>query len=222
MTAVIQALEAYEILDSRGYPTLRVRASLDNGHARTASVPSGASTGRYEALELCDGDMTRYRGKGVLKAVSHVNGIIQDRLLGLAAAFPRAYRHDIACPRRHREQEQTGCECCPWRHPDAHLAERLCGENARKPAHLLHDVLDPLLGKAGRRVLPVCEEVGHVDQLLHGVPREQRDDENRGGEHHPERRERGTDRCRAMLRIIMSGGCDTNWSSWMLSGSSLR
>lgn len=88
MTAVIQALDAFEILDSRGYPTLRVTARLDNGHAGTASVPSGASTGRYEALELRDGDMTRYGGKGVLKAVSHVNGIIRDHLVGMAA-FPQ-------------------------------------------------------------------------------------------------------------------------------------
>ncbi|MDA9436887.1 phosphopyruvate hydratase [Bradyrhizobium sp. CCBAU 51627] len=86
MTAVIQALDAFEILDSRGYPTLRVVARLDNGHAGTASVPSGASTGRYEALELRDGDMMRYGGKGVLKVVSHVNGIIRNRLVGMAVS----------------------------------------------------------------------------------------------------------------------------------------
>lgn len=86
MTTAIQALDAFEILDSRGFPTLRVVARLDNGHAGTASVPSGASTGRYEALELRDGDMRRYGGKGVLKAVAHVNDIIRDRLVGMAAA----------------------------------------------------------------------------------------------------------------------------------------
>jgi enolase len=86
MTSAIQTLDAFEILDSRGYPTLRVVARLTNGHFGTASVPSGASTGRHEALELRDGDMLRYGGKGVLKAVSHVNGAIRDRLTGMPAA----------------------------------------------------------------------------------------------------------------------------------------
>ena len=86
MTTAIQTLDAFEILDSRGYPTLRVVARLENGHTGTASVPSGASTGRHEALELRDGDMSRYSGKGVLKAVSHVNGVIRDRLAGMAAS----------------------------------------------------------------------------------------------------------------------------------------
>jgi len=86
MTSPIQTLSAYEILDSRGYPTLRVVATLKDGHVGIASVPSGASTGRHEALELRDGDMSRYGGKGVLKAVSNVNDIIRGRLAGMAAA----------------------------------------------------------------------------------------------------------------------------------------
>ncbi len=81
--AAIQTIEAFEILDSRGYPTLRVVASLEDGHTGTASVPSGASTGRHEALELRDRDMSRYGGKGVLKAISHVNGVIRGRLAGM-------------------------------------------------------------------------------------------------------------------------------------------
>ena len=85
MTSTVQSLDAFEILDSRGYPTLRVVAKLDSGHLGTASVPSGASTGRHEALELRDGDASRYGGKGVLKAVSHVNGAIRNRLAGMAA-----------------------------------------------------------------------------------------------------------------------------------------
>jgi enolase len=86
MTAAIQTIEAFEILDSRGYPTLRVVARLQDGHAGTASVPSGASVGRHEALELRDGDMSRYGGKGVLMAVSHVNGVVRDRLAGMAVS----------------------------------------------------------------------------------------------------------------------------------------
>lgn len=83
MNSAIQTLDAFEILDSRGYPTVRVVARLTGGHDGTASVPSGASTGRHEALELRDGDASRYGGKGVLKAISHVNGVIRERLVGM-------------------------------------------------------------------------------------------------------------------------------------------
>jgi enolase len=86
MTSAIQTLYAYEILDSRGYPTLRVAATLEDGHIGIASVPSGASTGRHEALELRDGDASRYGGKGVLKAISNVNDVIRGRLAGMAPA----------------------------------------------------------------------------------------------------------------------------------------
>ncbi len=82
VAVVIETIDAFEILDSRGYPTLRVVVTLENGQQGVASVPSGASTGRHEALELRDGDATRYGGKGVLKAVSHVRTIIRDHLLG--------------------------------------------------------------------------------------------------------------------------------------------
>ncbi|HEX2476322.1 MAG TPA: hypothetical protein VHK01_16340 [Lacipirellulaceae bacterium] len=86
MSIAIKAIDALEILDSRGYPTLRVTVRLHNGHSGTASVPSGASTGRHEALELRDGDSARYNGKGVLKAVSSVRGRIQERLEGSDAS----------------------------------------------------------------------------------------------------------------------------------------
>ncbi|MBU1307597.1 MAG: phosphopyruvate hydratase, partial [Alphaproteobacteria bacterium] len=69
MTARIEHISALEILDSRGNPTVRVSVHLDDGIVGTSSVPSGASTGANEAVELRDGDMTRYGGKGVLKAV---------------------------------------------------------------------------------------------------------------------------------------------------------
>lgn len=72
----IQKVWAREILDSRGTPTIEAACQLDNGVVGVASVPSGASTGSYEALELRDGDENRYRGKGVLKAVNNVNQII--------------------------------------------------------------------------------------------------------------------------------------------------
>lgn len=78
----ITDIDAREILDSRGNPTLSVEVGLSSGAKGYAAVPSGASTGEREALELRDGDSTRYCGKGVLKAVANVNGPIRDLLLG--------------------------------------------------------------------------------------------------------------------------------------------
>ncbi len=73
---------AGEILDSRGNPTVEVEVTLENGQTARSSVPSGASTGSHEALELRDGDVSRYHGAGVLKAVDNVNTIIAPELLG--------------------------------------------------------------------------------------------------------------------------------------------
>ena len=70
MGRTISVVHALEILDSRGNPTVRVQVTLDNGVTASASVPSGASTGENEALELRDGNKKRYGGKGVLKAVA--------------------------------------------------------------------------------------------------------------------------------------------------------
>ena len=78
----IKKIFAREILDSRGNPTVECDCELENGIIATASVPSGASTGSREALELRDGDKNRYNGKGVLKAVSNVNDIIAKELEG--------------------------------------------------------------------------------------------------------------------------------------------
>ena len=79
---VIELVHAREILDSRGNPTVEVEVTLDNGVMGRAAVPSGASTGENEALELRDGDKGRYLGKGVLKAVENVNNIIAPALKG--------------------------------------------------------------------------------------------------------------------------------------------
>ena len=80
--AKITNLIGREILDSRGFPTVEASIFLDNGITATASVPSGASTGSREALELRDNDPKRYHGKGVLKAVENINTIIKDNLVG--------------------------------------------------------------------------------------------------------------------------------------------
>ena len=78
----IKRIHAREILDSRGNPTVEAEVALDNNVESRASVPSGASTGEYEAVELRDKDRSRYLGKGVIKAVENVNNIIAPALIG--------------------------------------------------------------------------------------------------------------------------------------------
>ena len=82
---IIVAVQAREILDSRGNPTVEVDVMLDDGTIGRAAVPSGASTGEREALELRDGDSSRYRGKGVLNAVRNVNELIGPEVVGIDA-----------------------------------------------------------------------------------------------------------------------------------------
>jgi enolase len=82
MRSVIESVTALEVLDSRGNPTLEVTVGLDDGIRGSAAVPSGASTGENEAVELRDGDTKRYGGKGVLKAVANVGHVIAPKLVG--------------------------------------------------------------------------------------------------------------------------------------------
>lgn len=83
--SIITNIKAMEILDSRGVPTVKTTITLDSGIKAGAAVPSGASTGAFEAVELRDNDKTRYLGKGVSKAVSNVNGEIAAEIVGLSA-----------------------------------------------------------------------------------------------------------------------------------------
>src|SRR6476620_1497865 len=85
MTRITQ-IHAREILDSRGNPTLEAEVTLSDGSVGRAAVPSGASTGSREAVELRDGDKSRYLGKGVKNAVANVNGAIAETLKGFDAA----------------------------------------------------------------------------------------------------------------------------------------
>ena len=87
--ALIENVHAREILDSRGNPTLEVEILLEDGASARAAVPSGASTGAFEAVELRDGDKGRYGGKGVEKAVDNVNDIIAPEIIGFDAADQR-------------------------------------------------------------------------------------------------------------------------------------
>jgi enolase len=90
MDTMIESISALEILDSRGNPTVEVEVVLADGAWGRAAVPSGASTGVHEALELRDGDKKRYLGKGVSKAVANVNGVIAETLFGWDASEQRA------------------------------------------------------------------------------------------------------------------------------------
>ena len=82
-SALIKSVEAIEILDSRGNPTLQVEVITDEGICGVAAVPSGASTGSFEAVELRDGEKNRYQGKGVIKAVENVNKKISKKIIGM-------------------------------------------------------------------------------------------------------------------------------------------
>ena len=86
----IEDVKGFEVLDSRGNPTVMAEVTLDSGATASACAPSGASTGSREALELRDGDRERYLGKGVLTATGHVNAAIRDALRGASAADQRA------------------------------------------------------------------------------------------------------------------------------------
>src|ERR1700736_5311011 len=85
MSTKITRVHARQIIDSRGNPTVEADVTLTSGAIGRAAVPSGASTGAHEAVELRDGDNSRYLGKGVRKAVEHVNGEIFDAVGGMDA-----------------------------------------------------------------------------------------------------------------------------------------
>ena len=90
MDTIIESISALEVLDSRGNPTVEVEVALADGSWGRAAVPSGASTGVHEALEMRDGDKKRYLGKGTSKAVANVNGVIADALFGWDAVEQKA------------------------------------------------------------------------------------------------------------------------------------
>jgi enolase len=93
MNSIISEVWAREILDSRGNPTVEVEVFLENGQMGRAAVPSGASTGAFEASELRDGDKSRYLGKGVQQAVHNVNDKIAEQIIGLEASYQAELDH---------------------------------------------------------------------------------------------------------------------------------
>src|SRR5206468_7560324 len=117
MSTVI-AVHAREILDSRGNPTVETDVTLASGASGTAAVPSGASTGEHEAVELRDGDSKRYGGKGVLEAVKNVNEVIGPRLEGLSGEDQIAVDYAMldldGTPNKSHLGANAICRC-PWR-----------------------------------------------------------------------------------------------------------
>jgi len=144
VTTQIQEIQAREILDSRGNPTVEAEVTLADGTRGRAAVPSGASTGEHEAVELRDGDKQRYLGKGVLKAVQNVNGEIADALTNLDAADQRALDQ--------RMIELDGTENKGRLGANAILAVSMAA--ARASANAFSLPLYRYLGGAGANILP--------------------------------------------------------------------
>ncbi|HKU21473.1 MAG TPA: phosphopyruvate hydratase [Terriglobales bacterium] len=141
----IQQVGAREILDSRGNPTVEAQVKLEGGATGRAAVPSGASTGEHEAVELRDGDKKRYLGKGVLKAVENVNGELADALGGMDAADQRALDRKMI--------ELDGTENKSRLGANALLAVSMAAARAAASAHQLP--LYRYLGGLGSNLLPV-------------------------------------------------------------------
>jgi enolase len=140
----IQEIQAREIIDSRGNPTVEAEITLMDGTRGRAAVPSGASTGEHEAVELRDGDKQRYVGKGVLKAVENVNGEIAEALAGMNAAEQRAIDQKMI--------ELDGTENKGRLGANAILAVSMAA--ARASATAFNLPLYRYLGGAGANILP--------------------------------------------------------------------
>ena len=142
---IIENVHAREILDSRGNSTVEVEVSLKSGIVGRASVPSGASTGENEALELRDGDKSRYCGKGVLKAVENVNNVIAPALVGFSALEQRAIDYKML--------ELDGTKTKSNLGANALLGVSLAVAHAA--AEYLHIPLDRYIGGCNTYSLPV-------------------------------------------------------------------
>ena len=138
MSAIVDVI-AREILDSRGNPTIEADVVLESGVSGRAAVPSGASTGSKEAVELRDGDAARYLGKGVLKAVENVNTEICEAILGLDASEQGFIDKTLDRPRRDGQQGPPGRQ----RHSRGLLRRRQGGRRGVDAAAL------PLPGRRG-------------------------------------------------------------------------
>ncbi|MFC1934977.1 phosphopyruvate hydratase [Chloroflexota bacterium] len=143
--SIIEKVKAREILDSRGNPTLEVEVTLDDGSKGWAAVPSGASTGQHEAVELRDGDKARFNGKGVLNAVANVNKNIADAITGKSAIEQSAIDQDLIGLDGTRNKSRLG-------------ANAILGTSLAVAHAVTNSLRIPLyryLGEAGAYTLPV-------------------------------------------------------------------
>ena len=127
--AKIVDIKGREVLDSRGNPTVEADVLLDNGIIGSACAPSGASTGSREALELRDGDKSRYMGKGVLKAIGNINGPIRDLLLGKDPSDQKALDRAMIELDGTENKAKLGANAilaCPWPPPRPPPRTRTC------------------------------------------------------------------------------------------------
>ena len=145
MSTLIESIHAREILDSRGNPTLEAEVRLKGGALGRAAVPSGASTGEHEAVELRDGDLKRYLGRGVLKAVRNVNETIAKKLVGFDAAKQEALDELLLALDGTANKSRLGA--------NALLGVSLAAAHA--VAHARNLPLYQHLGGAGANLLPV-------------------------------------------------------------------
>lgn len=144
-TQVISKITAREILDSRGNPTVEAEVTTNAGIVGWAAVPSGASTGAYEALELRDGDKSRYKGKGVQKAVSNVRTMLAPKLIGMEITDQRGIDHAMLAIDGTADKSRVGA--------NGILAVSLAAANAA--AESLDLPLYRYIGGANAHVLPV-------------------------------------------------------------------
>ena len=138
--AKIIDIKGREVLDSRGNPTVEADVILENGIIGSACAPSGASTGSREALELRDGDKSRYMGKGVLKAVANINGAIRDLLLGKDATDQQALDRAMIALDGTENKASLGANAIlavslAAAKAAAHLRHYRCGGGRLDPAH---------------------------------------------------------------------------------------
>ena len=143
--SVISSIKAGEILDSRGNPTVEVEVTLADGTSGRAAVPSGASTGKHEAVELRDGDKSRFNGLGVLKAVAGVNQEIAAAIVGMPATNQSAIDHKLIALDGTTDKSRLGA--------NAILGTSLAVAHAA--ANLAHTPLYHHLGNADKYALPV-------------------------------------------------------------------
>jgi len=158
----IESVKAREILDSRGNPTLEVEVKLDDGTTGLAAVPSGASTGKHEAVELRDGDKSRFKGMGVLKAVANVNQDIASSLKGMPAEDQKAVDQKLIKLDGTANKSRLGANAILGTSlAVAHAAANSGGKHAADSTDFQEFMVVPAGAKSFKHALQMATEVYH-------------------------------------------------------------